>query len=527
MNNQIIYILLALTAGIATGETGLGPLWSLIPAGSGIGGFLLTTLMSGNRRLRGLSRLHPLWTVLLFGGVGMFSDSLARPTQLPDLDSRCVRMAGRVEEVTHMETGDRLLLDVSRLATSENIPGLSEYGDDGRSVNMKALVHSRRPGLRSGDIIEFDSKLRSLQSKGRRTDKDYITHLGRKGILYDAIALEKDVILTGHQSDIAIRARQWRSRMEQIVESCGLSADTRGFIITLLTGDKSFTDERHRRNFADAGVSHVLAVSGMHVGIVTSLLLFILYPMKYAGKRKWRYAAVIPLVWIYTWFTGMSPSTVRAAVMISFYFGAIILERRHSSLRALGWAAVLILIVSPRSVFDIGFQLSFLCVGSLIMFVEPLNLVDRHRHPRLYRVNSLILVTLVASLSSWILSSYYFHRIALMFLPANIVAVPLLPLFVALVILYLSLWTIGCPVGLLGSVIDSGYEAFCLLVDKIASCSMVAEDFTVGLPTVLIWISALAAGGLFLNHQRTRRNMLVTIVLFAVAVVSIPLFRQS
>lgn len=530
IQNPLVVILTSLVAGILAGESGVSPLWSALPTGGGILSYALMAYASRTRRRKlKLARFHPLWVALLFGGIGMFADSLALPTDIPDQTDRHVRMSGRVEEVTSTNLGERILLDISHIASADPASALRRYGKEGKRVNMKAYVHSRNARVSRGDLIELPATLQALDP-GDSVFGDMNRMLRRKGILYRTFVSSSDILATGKRTGLSDLASEWRSRLEDFIIASTLSYPTKKFLISLTLGDKEFLSSDDRREFADAGVAHILAVSGMHVGIVASIVLLLLYPVNFAGAYKWRYGLAIPAVWFFVWLSGMAPGTVRAGIMISFYLGSLILERRHSPLRALGWAAVIILIVSPRSIYDVGFQLSFLCVGSLILFVQPLNTVNQRTHPHLYRLNGLLLVTLVASISSWIVSSYYFHQISLLFLPANLIAVPLLPFFVGAFALYLLLWSLGLPAVWLGKVLDGGYELFCRLVAAVSEQHATVTDLSVGLPTVLLWLGALLTAAVFLHSQdkkRRRYNFIISLALVVSTLVSIPFFCEK
>lgn len=176
----------------------------------------------------------------------------------------------------------------------------------------------------------------------------------------------------------------------------------------------------------------MLALSGMHVSIIAGIILWLLFPFNLFGIYKWRYIATLPILWGYTLVTGLSPSTVRAAIMLTVVMTCILTERKNSAWNALLLAVFIIILFNPDSLYDIGLQLSFICVASLIFFAGPLNPIDQHKHNILYDIVSAILVTLSATAASWVLSSYYFGIFPILFIPANLIVLPLLPIYVVL-----------------------------------------------------------------------------------------------
>ena len=156
----------------------------------------------------------------------------------------------------------------------------------------------------------------------------------------------------------------------------------------MLLGDKSYMPDETRQIFSNAGIAHILALSGLHVGIIIVLISSILFPLGFFIPRKIIYLITIVFLWIFAFITGMSASVVRASIMATFYLSAKILERQNDSINALLGAITLILIVNPSALYDVGLQLSALTVTSIILFSEKLNFIDRYKHPRLYHIFS-------------------------------------------------------------------------------------------------------------------------------------------
>lgn len=184
-----------------------------------------------------------------------------------------------------------------------------------------------------------------------------------------------------------------------------------------------------------SGASHILALSGLHLGIICAFLSLVFV----RGRRRWvGQLVVIMSLWTYVVIVGMMPSIVRSATMFTFYAAASMLRRPQLSLNAWAFAAFVILMVSPLSLWDVGFQLSFMAVAGIMVLYRPIyGVVNAEwllRHRLLKWVWGLTVVSFSAQLAVAPLLAFYFGRFSCYFLLANLVAVPL-----AALVLYASL----------------------------------------------------------------------------------------
>ncbi|MDE6028429.1 MAG: ComEC/Rec2 family competence protein, partial [Muribaculaceae bacterium] len=257
----------------------------------------------------------------------------------------------------------------------------------------------------------------------------------------------------------------------------------------LLSGDRAYLEPDVRQKFSDAGIAHVFALSGMHIAIIAAIFLSILFPLNFFGKYKLRYFITAILLWLYAFITGMSPSIIRACVMASTFIIAMLLERKNTTLNSLCLSGFLILLFTPRALFEIGFQLSFLCVGSLILFAGKFNPINHRMHPRLYRFVNLINASLITTFTTWLVVAYYFQSFPTLFLPSNLLILPLLPFYVATVILYFILELTGIHIEILAKAIDAGYDGMMALITVLGEES--AINLTVSKESVMLWLIGL------------------------------------
>lgn len=237
-------------------------------------------------------------------------------------------------------------------------------------------------------------------------------------------------------------------------------------VAAMVLGDKTRLSPHTKDVYSQTGASHVLALSGLHLSILCAL--FFVFG---SGRRRFSFFKVIVLVstvWAFVLLVGMPVSVVRAAVMLTVCSLVGLLRRKSFSLNVLAITAFYILLLNPMSLFDVGFQMSFLSVAAILMFYKPLygllSFVPFYsrwkREKRWFRLTvdriwQLTCVSLSAQVGVMPLVAYYFHQLPKYFLLSNLIVVPLamLILYLAL-LLFITLWT--TPVSsLIGNVLSS------------------------------------------------------------------------
>lgn len=203
-------------------------------------------------------------------------------------------------------------------------------------------------------------------------------------------------------------------------------SDNYNLLMALLFGEKTELSKELSNNYTNAGIIHILAISGLHIALIYGLVLWFTKPLQKLKKGKlYIFLISIAILWFYAILAGFSASIVRAAVMFSVIALAKILNRDSNIYNSLAISALLLLLFNPNYLFDIGFQLSFAAVLSIVIF-QPF--VRKYSYSKYYIVRetkSLLLISLVAQVGVLPLTLYYFGQFPLLFLAANVIAIPL------------------------------------------------------------------------------------------------------
>lgn len=228
--------------------------------------------------------------------------------------------------------------------------------------------------------------------------------------------------------------------LERLAAS-GLKGDAYGVVAAMALGDKSALSTDVKTTYSKTGASHILALSGLHLGIIYALLSMLVV------GRRWQMLSqvlVILSIWAFVFLTGMSASVVRSAVMLTVYALLALGSRRKMSVNTLAFTAIVMLAVSPRALFDVGFQMSFLAVFSILLFVPLIYRIVPAQFLLSHRIIKwlwgMMAVSVAAQIGVAPLIAYYFGRFSCYFLLTNCVVIP-----AATLILYLALATLLWP----------------------------------------------------------------------------------
>ena len=220
-------------------------------------------------------------------------------------------------------------------------------------------------------------------------------------------------------------------KLAQRYSDAGLHGQPLALISAITLGERDALDSDLRQSFAAAGAAHVLAVSGLHTGIiyivvVSLLTCFGLWRPLYEQRirRALLSSCIIAVMWAYAFITGLSPSVMRAALMLTIIQVGWICRRQSISFNTLAAAACICLWIDPLSLFSVSFQLSFAAVAGILLFVPHFNSVWRVHSKFARFMRDLVTVSAAATIGTLPVSLYYFSQVARFFLLTNLVVLP-------------------------------------------------------------------------------------------------------
>lgn len=296
--------------------------------------------------------------------------------------------------------------------------------------DQKVLLYIQKDSnalqLQYGDIIVINTIFKKIDAPKNPNGFDYKVFMKRKGVVFTAYVTTKQWVFTGENKGkffrkISISTQQ---HLSSILQKTGLSGDEYSVAAAILLGNDDTMEPDLKAEYSNAGVSHILCVSGMHVGIIFMILNYLLIPFDWI--KKFRYFKPIILffaIWSYANITGLSPSVVRSATMFSFVLFGALFTRKTNIYQSLYASLFIILIADPLLIFDLGFQLSYLAVFGIVIFQKP---ISNFYVPKTKLGNyfwSLTSVSIAAQLSTFPISIYYFHQFPNYFLIANLAVI--------------------------------------------------------------------------------------------------------
>lgn len=289
-----------------------------------------------------------------------------------------------------------------------------------------------------GDVLLVEAQVR----RGGKSEKfDYGLYLRRQGIVGTCWALRRNWQLIGHEDDMGLKGLAKRSQyfLYQQYRKMGIEGQELGIISALTLGYREDLDKDVQRAFSASGAMHVLAVSGLHTGIVWGIVMWILtlgvlYKPLWEDKfRRWLLnISTIVLIWAYAFLTGLSPSVMRSALMLTFWALSSLLEQQTSRWNPLLAAAVVILIVNPLALWSVSFQLSFAAVAGIMLFGSSMQQAVVSKGRVWQSVSGLLIVSLAAQLGTMPLTLHYFGQTSNYFALTNLIVVPMAGILLSL-----------------------------------------------------------------------------------------------
>lgn len=328
-------------------------------------------------------------------------------------------------------------------------------------LKFRGLLHvfSAEKLYQPGDVVRVEATLQALGSYNDVPDQvDYGWSARSDGVSVNINASPGQVTLIASQPSAWQRLRNDGSAwLRHAIVTSGFNAKTSEFLLAVIAGDDMLMPRAERDQLRAAGLAHVLALSGLHVGIIAWIASMALFGFRCLPAGRYVYYGLMAVViFCYAIVTGMTPSVARASMMLGVFFMARVMQRAPTPYNSLCVTVALWLCVNPLWLFAPGMQLSVVAVLA-ILWIEPrINRIDRRRG-WLRAAVSLVVVPFAAMVGTSMLTVCYFHMLPLWFLPTNLVAGLLVPVIVGGGFVAVVVNAIGLPVIWLTGLVDVFY----------------------------------------------------------------------
>lgn len=404
---------------------------------------LLLLILWGIYAFVGRYALRNLFGYLTFGGffvVGVcWSNICLQNTEAGFSSSTAVYRAVITDKP---EEKEKSILCRARLLSVPD--SLAPHPFNHPSVILYLAPDSAGRAIGRGDEILFCGRLSLPQPKGNPNEFDYSRYLIRKGISGTAYLASGQWLTIGHHAPASLvaYASDCRDSVLGHYASLGFEGDTFAILSALTVGYKDDLSETVLESFSVSGASHILALSGLHIGFLYSFLLFFLnqIPRSHVLLQPVRLILLLSVLWGFAILTGLSPSVVRSVIMFSLLAVSALFAHRPVSLNTLSVAALGMLIYQPGWLFDVGFQLSFVAVLSILLIYPRLYSRLSFENFWMKKIWGLAAVSIAAQIGTAPLVLFYFSRYSVHFLLTNIIVIPLVTLiiYIAIAMLLLS-----------------------------------------------------------------------------------------
>ena len=380
----LFLLLVPYVLGILLADVVVVPDWVLVVA------FVLAVFVVERGRSRPLVMLAVAVAVLGFGYV---TTTLLRPTCNID-DGGYIAARVRVKDIPTERDGYRL---------SHGVIEAWQSGSISESSNYAVVLWIRNDSIQEGDIVELRTRFRSRMSR----HEAYNELLRNRGYVGGVGINEHNVVSVERSGRQTLQSRAIRKLERYMRDSVSHST-----IEAMVVGSRRLETQALREAYSRTGLSHLMALSGLHLGIVVMVLTLLLTPIILMRHgHRWHNVAVVVVLWVYVAMSGASASLIRSALMFSVIHLAMMSSMRYNSLNALVAALFAMLIYRPSYIYDISFQLSAVAVIGIIVWGVPLMRMVAERGFILRSLLTTLIIGITATLWTLPIVSHTFANI--------------------------------------------------------------------------------------------------------------------
>jgi competence protein ComEC len=351
--------------------------------------------------------------------------------------------------------------------------------------------------LHYGDRVLINKNLQAIKNSGNPGAFNYQRYAAFQLTFHNVFLKEKDWVLLPGKNVNSFKQFIFTARekiLTTLRQNVAANKDELGIAEALLIGYTNDLDKDLVQAYSNTGVVHIIAISGMHLGLIYVMLVWLFAKIPLVNKSKLlQVILILSCLWLFSLLTGASASVLRSAVMFTFITIGNNLAKKSSIYNSLAASAFVMLCYNPYFLWDVGFQLSYLAVVGIIVFQKPVYNLLYIKNKWVDKVWKLLAISLAAQILTFPVCIYYFHQFPNLFLITNLIAVPL-----SSIILYAEIFLVAFSwIPLVGTYLGKITAGLVWLMNKI-----------------ILWISSFG----FAVWDRIPSNLLSTWLLYAVVI---------
>lgn len=422
--------------------------------------------------------------------------------RLPAFSTQNIKgfVATVVEEPIERLKSSKLQLEISTLF----------YENDTVNVQEKIVAYFAQQNdvsdIHYGDVIYVNTGLQRIAAPLNPSQFDYQKYMDGNGIFYQTFVPENDFIklASNTRKDIMFYVIKMRTLALQTLEKLHLKDREFAIAAALIFGYQEDLDQATKNSFIKTGSMHILAVSGMHVGIIFIMITRILF---FLDKKKWmrtlRFFIILFLLWFYTLLCGFSPAILRAAVMFTFILPASTWKLPSNTYNSIAASAFFLLVCNAQMLFDVGLQLSYFAVVGIVFLYPKIAQIWKPKSFIGKEFWTIVSVSLAATITTLPISLYYFGQFANSFLLANLVLVPVSAIVLYVGIAAILLAWIPYLSDVLGFLLHWSIKIMyaCIAFIENLPFSYYDKLYTTGLQAILV-TALIVVGVLFFQYRK-------------------------
>lgn len=393
-------------------------------------------------------------------------------------------------------------------------------------VRGSIILYHRKDGLHEallpGDQVMFRCTPAAIRNMGNPYEFDYKFYMESRGIKYVAFTGEEDFLQIKSPSSRKLRYKALiiRNKIISMYEKRGITGERLALVSAITLGEKSQLDPEQKQNFINAGVMHIMAVSGLHAGIICLFVFNILFFLR-KRLNLLRVGITVAFLWAFAFVTGLTPSVLRATLMFSFLQAGNLMKRPVNGINSVLASAFVLIMIRPPVIFEAGFLLSYSAVLFIIGFYRDLHNLFSFKYKTADMIWKSAAVTIVAQAGTLPLTIMLFNRFPVWFLFTNIIIVPVSSLLIITGCLVPITYFIEPLSLILARVLDKLTWLTEYLTAKAASLPLSTVD-GIGLTTTecILFISALTLMVHFLL-KKPRISLIYPVIAFLIFLTSL------